>query len=217
MDSKEDVADSATREPVDHKSDRKHTQEKPTNAFRELLSIVGVLASALVLAFILISFVFQSYQVDGPSMQPTLETGDHLIIWKVPRTFAKVTGNQYVPKRGDVIVLNNPNRQVSEPPQLIKRVVGLPGDRIVIKDGEVMVYNQEHPDGYNPDESLPYGTVIDKTPDDEDVTLTGSQLYVIGDHRDNSKDSREFGPVSTELVIGKLIVRILPLSQFTRF
>src|SRR5215467_12991917 len=78
------------------------------SGFKDIISIVVVLLSALVLAFGLISFVFQSYQVDGPSMQTTLHNDDHLIVWKVPRTWARITGHPYVPDRGDVIVFNEP-------------------------------------------------------------------------------------------------------------
>src|SRR4051812_44885793 len=70
----------------------------------EVLSTLGVLVSALLVAFGLIVFVFQSYQVSGPSMQPSLHDQDRLIVWKLPRSWARVTHHDYIPNRGDVII-----------------------------------------------------------------------------------------------------------------
>lgn len=172
-------------------------------------------------ALVLIAFVFQSYQVDGPSMQSTLQTGDHLIVWKVPKTIAKLTRHAYIPNRGDIIVFTEPDMSAcgqSSGKQLIKRVIGLPGERVVYKGTQVTVYNQSHPNGFNPDITLPYGALlINNNPSNVDVTLGKGQLFVSGDHRDNSCDSRVFGPIDNQDIIGKLAVRILPLNTFKAF
>lgn len=183
---------------------------------KDVLSIAGVLISALVLAFGLITFVFQSYQVDGPSMQTTLENNDRLVVWKVPRTWARITGHAYVPHRGDVIVFNEPGLAdfgQSDSKQLIKRVIGLPGDHIVVKNGAITVYNNEHPKGFQPDKTMPYGKNIPTTSGNVDVTLGNNQIFVCGDNRPNSLDSRVFGPVDLNNVVGKLLIRVLPLSD----
>lgn len=214
-------------EPVVHHSPTTYDDTKPPKksgdskqGFKDLLSVVGVLASALLLAFCLISFVFQSYQVDGPSMQTTLQNADHLIVWKVPRTVAKITHHPYIPNRGDVIVFNEPGLADYGQPgnkQLIKRVVGLPGDRVVVKDGVLTIYNSEHPDGFDPDKTLPYGSVIKTTPGNVDVTVKDGQVFACGDNRTNSLDSRVFGPVDADNIVGKLVVRVLPLDTFKKF
>src|SRR4051812_39424778 len=72
----------------------------------ELLSTLAILVTALATAFLIINFVFRSYQVDGPSMESTLQNSDKLIIWKVPRSWAKITHHDYIPNRGDVVVFN---------------------------------------------------------------------------------------------------------------
>lgn len=165
-------------------------------------------------------FVFQSYLVDGPSMETTLQNRDRLIVWKVPRTWARITGNPYIPQRGDVVVFSEPKLEQygeSSRKQLIKRVVALPGERVVIQDGALTVYNDEHPDGFEPDEELPYGDDITTTPGDIDVTVPEEHIYVVGDNRTNSLDSRTFGPISADHVIGKLSFRFLPLSEAKRF
>ncbi len=193
--------------------------DKPANDNRQnlhdIISIIVVLLSALVLAFGLISFVFQSYQVDGPSMQNTLHNGDHLIVWKVPRTWARITGHPYVPQRGDVIVFNEPGLSAygqSQDKQLIKRVIGLPGDRVVVKNGTITIYNKSHPNGFDPDKTLPYHNTV-YTAGNIDVTLTANQLFVCGDNRGDSLDSRVFGPIDINNVVGKLVVRVLPFNK----
>lgn len=191
-----------------------------TQGIKDVVSIALVLASALVLAFGLISFVFQSYQVDGPSMQTTLQNNDHLIVWKVPRTLARITHHAYIPKRGDVIIFNEPGLAdfgQSSSKQLIKRVIGLPGDRIVIKDGVVTIYNKTNPKGFDPDKTLPYGKVIGQTLGNIDITLGQNQIFVCGDNRANSLDSRVFGPVDVNNIVGKLVLRILPINTAERF
>lgn len=183
---------------------------------RDALSIVIVLVAALVLAWGLISFVFQSYQVDGPSMQTTLHNSDHLVVWKVPRTWARITGHAYIPKRGDIIVFNEPglaNFGQGSNKQLIKRVIGLPGDRVVVKDGNITIYNKAHPKGFDPDKTLPYGKVIPYTSGNIDITLSSNQIFVCGDNRPDSLDSRVFGPVDVNNVVGKLVLRVLPLND----
>jgi signal peptidase I len=168
--------------------------------------------SAFLIAILLNTFVIQSYQVDGESMEPTLQNNDRLIVDKIPRTIARIDGHQYVPQRGDIIIFN-----IDSIPgfvgqkQLIKRVIGLPGERVVVKDGHITVYNSRHPGGFNPDTSGAY-TPNQPTTNDVDLVLANNQLFVCGDNRPNSEDSRYFGPINTNQIVAKLMLRILPLS-----
>ncbi len=190
---------------------------------RSTLGTIGILLLAPIIAIMLTMFVFQSYQVDGPSMQNTLHNNDRLIVWKLPRTWAKITGHQYVPKRGDIVILTESGLSnygdTQDTKQLVKRVIGLPGDHIVIKDGAITVYNHQYPNGFKPDTTLPYGKngAIPSTDNNEDVTLSSTQLFVCGDNRGDSLDSRIFGPIETKQIIGKLVARIYPLSVAERF
>jgi signal peptidase I len=193
---------------------------KQHEGLREALSTITVLVSALLVAICLIAFVFQSYQVDGPSMETTLQNQDRLIVWKMPRTWARITHHQFVPNRGDVIIFVESGLSAygqDDSKQLIKRVIGLPGDHVVIKDGAITIYNKAHPKGFNPDKTLPYGKVISLTSGNIDVTLGKDQIFVCGDNRSNSLDSRIFGPVNTNQLVGKLVFRLLPLSQAKKF
>ena len=195
---------------------------KKSEGMGPILSTFAVIIGAALVAVLMMMFIFRSYQVDGPSMQPTLHNGDRLIIWKVPRTWARITGHAYVPNRGDVIVfsergLTTPDGNTKE---LIKRVIGVPGDRVVVENGTVTVYNKAHPDGFQPDTTLPYGDGLSlKTDADEkiDQVVGANQVYAMGDNRDNSLDSRVFGPVDANDIVGKLVMRVYPLGDAERF
>lgn len=190
--------------------------EKPLSAWREVLSTIAILGTALLTAFFIIAFVFRSYQVDGPSMERTLQNADKLIIWKVPRSWAKITGHDYIPNRGDVIVFGQKGLSeygTQDDKQLIKRVVGLPGDRVSVKDGEITVYNQENPAGFKPDHTLEYGKDIPRTSGQFEGKLNDNQLFVVGDNRGDSLDSRSFGPIDADQVIGKLMIRVFPIDE----
>lgn len=185
-----------------------------------IISTIAVLLIAPLLALTITAYVFQSYEVDGPSMQSTLQNHDRLIIWKVSRTWARLTHHDYVPGRGDVIVFvkkglyeDNSNKEK----QLIKRVIGLPGERVTVKDGKVAVYNTQHPNGFSPDATLPYGIVIATTDGNLDLTVPAGEVFVCGDNRANSLDSRYFGPIPLHDVVGKLAVRILPVGNVKKF
>lgn len=198
------------------------TTDKPSqpSGWREFLSTAGVLLAALAVALFIIAFVFRSYQVDGPSMENTLQNNDKLIIWKVPRSWARITGHDYIPHRGDIIVfsesgLSQFNQEDTK--QLIKRVIGLPGDRVVVRDNKYTVYNKDNPKGFDPDKTLPYGHDIPPTPGNVDVTLGPHQLFVSGDNRPDSLDSRAFGPINADQVIGKLVLRVFPISGAKAF
>jgi len=125
-----------------------------------------------------------------------------------------------VPHRGDVIVFNEPAlADFGQDPekQLIKRVIGLPGDHIVVKNGVATIYDSGHSDGFQPDKTLPYGAVIGYTGTDTDLVVPNGEVFVMGDNRGNSLDSRSFGPVNLSNVVGKLVVRVLPLGNMKRF
>jgi signal peptidase I len=187
----------------------------------ESLSYFGIIFMAILVAFFIISFVFRSYQVDGTSMLNTLQNGDKLIIWKVPRSWSRLTGNPYIPKRGDIVVFTESNLQqfdtAQNTKQLIKRVIGLPGERIVAKDGHYTIYNSAHPNGFNPDTTLKYygSQEIPTTTCSNvcDVTLGPHQIYVSGDNRPDSLDSRFFGPIDANQIIGKLFLRVFPVNH----
>ena len=201
-----------------------HTAPRPPKkeGWRVAISTLGIILAAIIVAFLVMMFVFRSYQVEGPSMEPTLHNNDRLIIWKFPRTWARITGDAYIPNRGDIIVFAE--RGLAAPDgsnkQLIKRVIGLPGDRVVIEDGKVTVINEANPSGFSPDTTLPYGegqTFVTDTPERIDELVDENEVFVLGDNRGNSLDSRYFGPISADDIVGKLLVRMYPISEKNAF
>jgi signal peptidase I len=194
--------------------------QKKSDGLKSALSTIAILLAAPLVAVILIQFVFQSYEVDGPSMETTLSDRDRLIVWKVPRTIARFSSNSYIPKRGDIIVFRQSSSYEGgyvENKQLIKRVIGLPGDRVVIRSGEITIYNDEHPTGYNPDEEAEYGKVIKTTNGNVDIVVGENEVYVCGDNRVNSLDSRTFGAISADDIVGELAFRVFPLNKAESF
>lgn len=195
-------------------------EEGKKEGLKSILSTVAILVIAPLIALSLTAFVFQSYEVDGPSMETTLQNKDRLIVYKLPRTIAKITGNDYLPKRGEVIIFNRADSMEfgsAKPRQLIKRVIALPGERVVVKDGTVTVYNDENPDGFQPDKVFPYGKVITTSSGDADLIVPEGSIYVCGDNRPQSLDSRSFGPVPLKDVVGRLSLRVYPFNKGQKF
>jgi len=203
------------------KTSEANNKERKSNS-REILSFIGIVVVALVLAFLITTLVFRTYSVDGPSMEPTLQNGNKIIVWELPRTWASITGHQWVPKRGDIVIFNESNLAKcgqDTTRQLVKRVIGLPGNKVVIKSGHVYVYSKNHPNGFRPDQTLGYdkGDFIQPTTPNETIQLNNHQLFVLGDNRPVSCDSRIFGPINTNQLVGQLVARILPLSEAKLF
>jgi signal peptidase I len=194
-------------------------QIQKSDGFRNIISTLLVLFIAPVVALLLTAFVFQSYQVDGPSMETTLQNNNRLIVWKVPRTWSRLTGHAYVPDRGNIIIFNTnglPDFGESGK-QLIKRVIGLPGDRVVVANNVITIYDKKYPKGFKPDATMPYGNVIHGTEGNENIVIPAGYVFVCGDNRDDSLDSRVFGPVPVNDIVGKLVFRVLPINEAKRF
>lgn len=197
---------------------------KRRSDIKNIISTIAILILAPLIAIFLSAFVFQSYRVDGSSMETTLQNNDWLIVWKLPRTVARITGHQYVPKRGDVVIFVGGQQLVpfgqDASKQLVKRVVALPGESVEVKNGQLLVFNKQHPNGFDPDKTLPYGKVIgDTEPMNTNgiIKLGANQIFVCGDNRPGSLDSRSFGPVNLNSVVGQLVLRFLPLDKTKAF
>lgn len=188
---------------------------KPHEGLKSVVSTIAILLVAPLLALILTVFVFQSYEVDGPSMETTLQNKDRLLVLKVPRTLARITGHDYLPHRADIIIFNHPDVTGADnnQRQLIKRVIGLPGERVVVKDGKLTIFNKQNPAGFSPDATMPYGSVIKTTDGEVDLVVPEGEIFVCGDNRANSLDSRYFGTVPLSDVVGKLSFRVFPFNQ----
>lgn len=178
---------------------------------------LGFIISWIVIPGLLVlfvhNFVFQAWYVDGQSMEPTFSNGDYLIVSKWETSFKKLTGQaQNISiKRGDVVIFN-PQGYASEI-FFIKRAIALPGERVVVKDGYIRIYNAEHPNGFILNE--PYTGNI-RLEGDVDRTVEPGYLFVVGDNRNPnaSHDSRAIGPIQMDHIIGTANLRLLPVSHF---
>ncbi len=173
---------------------------------------IGLTLLAVVITHV---FIARPYRVDGVSMQPTLYSDDHLIIWKAGHIGAWLTGSQHVPKRSEIIVFKSPvNEDI-----LIKRVVGLPGEQVVIRDNQIIIINIDNPAGFEPDLNTP-PDVIQPHDNQAYPVLADDEIFVIGDNRwpGQSNDSRYFNRmVKLDNVIGDVVIRVLPLNRIDRF
>lgn len=186
------------------------SSEKWYQKFKGPFYSVALFVSAFTTALLLNAFVFQPYQVEGSSMEPTLQNSDRLIVTKLGKTWSRITRGNYVPDRGEVVVFKS-NRLNK---QLIKRVVALPGERVVISNGVLTVYNDEFESGFNPDELIDV-SFYENTDGLIDLIVPEDSIYVIGDNRlpNASQDSRSFGPVSSDDIVGVLQFRMYPFNK----
>lgn len=203
--------------PPPKPKDPKRKKDDVKSFFYTILLFVIAISAA----FIMIVFVFQSYIVDGSSMEPTLQNGNRVFVLKLPKTIANLQGKKFTPARGEIIIFKKPT---TEETQLIKRVIGVPGDRVTLQNGELKIYNAEHPQGFNPDQGTEYGKTLQpidfQNGDIIDVQVKEGQLFVMGDNRTagGSFDSHTgLGLVPVDNIVGRLWVRYYPLSEFKVF
>jgi signal peptidase I len=156
------------------------------------------------------AYIIQPFGVDGESMETTLSNGRQMWINKTGKTWAQLNGNEYLPKRGEIIVYQKAQSSLALDPAdqeyVVKRVIGLPGERIVVQGDTITVYNEQNPGGFSPDQ----GSNWERTyiPGDDtriEITLMQSELFVVGDNRPGSVDSRQNGPITTSQIVGKVI------------
>jgi signal peptidase I len=199
--------------------------DKPREFHGEMITrivwLFGGLIISVALVAILNSWVAQLYQVDGPSMNSTLYTGDRLLVDRVGKTFAAATHKKYIPKRNEVIVFVKETNVLfaapgasDAPTFVVKRVMGLPGERVTVNNGNIVVYNADHPEGIKPDVGK-WWTPLQhhETSDSIDITLGPDEIFVCGDNRPESVDSRYYGPVKLNEIIGRAHLRVYPFGK----
>jgi len=173
-----------------------------------LLEIVETLVLTLIIFFVIQTFVAQPYRVQQVSMEQTLEPDQYVLVDKLTPRF-----DTY--KRGDIVVFDPPENWVQAQGQpYIKRVIGVGGDTVALKDGKVLVNGValKEPYVYKEDgASQPTQTLL---PGAGTWMVPKGQLFLMGDHRSNSADSREFGPVDVSRVIGRAWLRYWPINTF---
>lgn len=202
--------------PQDNAENNQEENKKASKkSLKSVFSAGKLIVGAILLSFLVTRFAFSSYVVFGQSMHPTLNDGDRLVVSKLGKTWKAITPGSYKPDRGDIIIFVSP---INPSVQYIKRVIGLPGDRVVVKNGGMMVYNEANPQGFDPDIAYKEGLAL--TQGNVDLTVPDGELFVAGDNRTQggSLDSRnELGTVPISNVVGTLWVRIFPISEMKVF
>ena len=190
---------------------------------QRLSDILGIFAFifAVTIGTILInSFLFQSFTVVGSSMANTLHNGDKVIINRLHSTWASISNKPYKPERGDIIVFENPQFINGMKDQyIIKRAIAFPGEKVKVEKGKMTVFNNDHPNGFNPDDNF-NGEPKNYTSHDGEWVVPENEIFVSGDNRvgNNSYDSRSgLGTVPLYKIVGPVAFRILPLNKIRNF
>lgn len=183
--------------------------------------IVKTVGGILLFLVIFRFYIFQPFSIKGNSMEPNFHNGEYLIV-------NELTYNFSAPKRGDVVIFKHPepactdfvnssyiNRIFFQGPcsNYIKRIIGLPGETVVIKDGKVLVKNEQNPEGFELREDYLPSEI--PTLGNQTRELSKDEVYVVGDNRqpNASSDSREWGPLPKNHIVGKGFLLLLPFDQ----
>lgn len=174
--------------------------------FLDIFEVFIMAAAMFVISYL---FFFQPHQVNGSSMFPNFHDKELVLTDKF---FYK---KFHEPQRGEVIIFKYPKNEELE---YIKRLIALPGEKVAVKGGKIYIYNTEHPEGFSLNE--PYipeeNVILPKTFIGETPVEVPENMYVmIGDNRPVSSDSREWGFVPEENIVGKALVRYWPVNTFT--
>lgn len=181
------------------------SRSKLASLFSFLGEVVKTVLISLAIILPVRYFIIQPFYVKGASMEPNFLDKDYLIINEFIYNFKD-------PERGDVVVFKNPKNTEEF---FIKRIIGLPGEKIKVFDNKIEIYNEKNLQGVVISESyLPEGI---NTKGTEMETLGKGEYYVFGDNRDKSLDSRTFGAISEDSIIGKVWLRGWPLDRFSIF
>ena len=158
--------------------------------------------TAVVLVLIIKTFLFDTYRVDGSSMNETFQDGDRVIVNKLMNYFTDYTN-------GDVIVFNATQEDLH-----IKRIIGKPGDMVRVRDKTIFINDEVYEEPYI---DHPFGARVNEylVSDLNGEAIPEGQYIVLGDNRTNSRDSRHYGLVDRESIIGEVQVKVWPFSDFT--
>jgi signal peptidase I len=178
---------------------------------RTVIEWAILLGSALVIALLIKTFLFQAFYIPSESMKPTLNVGDRVLVNKVSYRAHDVN-------RGDIVVFETPPRAEDANgtiKDLVKRVIGLPGETIEAHEGVVFVNGRQLEEPYlqNGVRTCALNSAPGSCIDIEATTIPSGDVFVMGDNRSASKDSRAFGPIKESLIVGRVFVRIWPVTD----
>ncbi len=182
------------------KLEQKNSLKESIHSFA--VTLVVVLAIVLPIR----AYIAKPFIVKGSSMDPTFETWDYLIVDEATYNFRKD------PERGDVVIFKAPTAKGT---YYIKRIIGLPGETVKIINGQVVIINDKFKEGYSLDE--PYISNKNKSYKNIELKLKDDEYFVMGDNRAGSYDSRVWGPLKREAIVGRAFVRFHPFNLLDLF
>jgi signal peptidase I len=181
--------------------------KKSGNVVKEfILEFIKIVIISLAIVIPVRYFLIQPFYVKGASMEPNFYDYEYLIIDEISFRFRQ-------PERGEIIVFHSPYNWHD---YFIKRVIALPGERVIINNGEISIYNNEFPYGNKLDESA-YLSVDTKTSGEIDLKINNDEYFVLGDNRGASLDSRVFGAINKNQIVGRAWLRAWPVSRLKEF
>ncbi|MDP9144852.1 MAG: signal peptidase I [Actinomycetota bacterium] len=187
-----------------------------------IAELPGLLLTALIIAVVIKTFLIQPFWIPSESMLPTIEVNDRVMVNKLAYNWGE-------PQRGDVVVFRDPREEEIEESvpeavirsvleavgirtrgrdDLIKRVIGLPGETVEVKDNHVVIDGTPIEEPYLPEVFMP---------DEPAITVGDAEVFVMGDNRNASFDSRRFGPIPLDDLVGEAFVTIWPIAHFGGF
>lgn len=197
----------------DRADDDQEAEGESRSATRSVIEWIAVIGGALIVALVIKTFLIQAFYIPSGSMEPTLDIGDRVLVNKLSYRLHDVN-------RGDLVVFEaaegegdcgQPVNQAAAAAadqgirDLIKRVIGLSGDTVEGRDGQVLINGRVLVEPYLPDDVV--------TADFEAVEIPEGCVWVMGDNRGDSRDSRSFGPIDEDHIVGRAFVRVWPLSN----
>jgi signal peptidase I len=181
------------------------------SGYRWVIEWAVILIAVLLCTVLLRTYVIQSFYIPSPSMVPTLDVGDRIMVNKLSYDLHSV-------HRGDIVVFKRPPLEEQNFPDLVKRVIGLPGETISTENGHIYINGKLLDEPWLPAGPQSYTGAL---PDDEHpqfnmpgpVHIPAGEYFVMGDNRTDSEDSRFFGPIPKSLIVGRAVAVVWPLSQ----
>ncbi len=192
-------------------ADENEDDDESGGAMRSIVEWGAVIVGALVVAFLIKTFLLQAFFIPSGSMEPTLNIGDRVLVNKLAYDFHGVN-------RGDLVVFDRPSAEEGGVPDLIKRVIALSGETIQFRDGIIYVDNRRLDEPYQPPGAQTAGLSLTNA----GATLCGGAdvctvpegyVFVMGDNRSDSRDSRFFGPIPEDAIVGRAFLRVWPLDN----